>query len=393
MQRPTWARLAWFAGATLMQMLTSWYTAVLEALLVMLWFAWMLATSHRLQLARHGVQIAVASAIGAAVLVPLARPYVRANVPEPAANVAGLSADLRTYLAPPEDTWVGQQLKHRFSMNARWIWGEQTLFLGWIAVALAILGAIDIVTRSLQSSGEDCRDARIALFFVALAMLGVWLSLGPAGGRVSPFALMSAVPGVSLFRAPARFALLVMIAVAVLAAVGLARSLEQMEAGGLRRLVPPVVAAIAVLMLLEWRVVTSVMRAEPLPVPAIYESLNRLPPGPVMSLPDYSAGPEWYFSADYLLFATTHWRPIVNGYGRSVPPAQPAIIAKLSSFPSPDAAALARTLGVRYFIVHTERLRSATAAEAAQRSPDFMLRAAIGPDYLFEVRTADTARR
>jgi hypothetical protein len=393
MQRPTWPRLTWLVAATLMQMLTSWYTAVLEALLVASWFAWMLVTSHRLRLPQHGVQIVVASAIGAVVLVPLARPYVRAHAPEPAASAAGLSADLRTYLAPPEDTWLGQQLEHRFGMDARWIWGEQTLFLGWIAVALAVLGAIDTGTRSLHSSGEDRRDARVVLFFVALAILGVWLSLGPAGGPYSPFGLMNAIPGVALFRAPARFALLVMLAVAVLAAAGLARSLEEMEADGSRRFVSPIVAVIAVLMLVEWRVVTPIMRAEPLPVPAIYDSLTGLPPGAVMSLPDYSAGPEWFYSADYLLFATSHWRPIVNGYGRSVPAAQPAIIAKLSAFPSADAAALARTLGVRYFIVHTGRLHSTAAAEAAQRSPDFTLRAAIGPDYLFEVRTADTTRR
>lgn len=393
LQRPSWPRLTWLVAATLMQMLTSWYTAVLEALLVASWCAWMLLTSHRLRLRQHGVQIVVASAIGAAVLVPLARPYVHAHAPESAASAAGLSADLRTYLAPPEDTWLGQQLEHRFGMNARWIWGEQTLFLGWIAVALATLGAIDTLTRSLQAAGEDRRDARIVLFFVALAIGGVWLSLGPAGGRFSPFALMNAVPGLALFRAPARFAMLVMLAVAVLAAVGLARSLEQMEAGGSRRLVSPFVAVIAVLMLVEWRVVTPIVRAEPLPVPAIYASLSGLPPGAVMSLPDYSAGPEWFYSADYLVFATTHWRPIVNGYGRSLPPGQPAIIAKLSAFPSPAAAALARTLGVRYFIVHTERLHSAAVAEAAQRSPDFTLRAAVGPDYLFEVRAADAARR
>ena len=111
-----------------------------------------------------------------------------------------------------------------------------------------------------------------------------------------------------------------------------------------------------------------------------------------MSLPDYSTGPEWYFAADYLLFATAHWRPIVNGYGRAAPPEHPALVQRLVTFPSPDSAALARRLGVRYFVVHTDRLRTREPVEAAQAGPDFVLRAAIGADYLFEVRLARAER-
>ena len=81
-----------------------------------------------------------------------------------------------------------------------------------------------------------------------------------------------------------------------------------------------IVSVVSVLMLIEWRVVTPVVRAQILPVPAIYAALDGLPEGAVISLPDYSTGPEWYLAADYLLFSTAHWRPIVNGFGRAAPP-------------------------------------------------------------------------
>jgi hypothetical protein len=326
-------------------------------------------------------------------LLPLATPYVRALVPEPAAFAPRLSADAASYLSPPEDTWLGQTLEHRFGLDARWIWGEQTVFLGWIATVLAIVGAAATVS-GLVRERSDARSAHVlAFFFVAIIIAGVWLSLGPTAGRWSPFTLLSALPGVSLFRAPARFALLVILGVAVLGAIGLRQMLSGFEAEGATRRANVFVAVVAALMLAEWRVVTPIVRAEVLPVPAIYNTLRDLPEGAVMSLPDYSTGPEWYFSADYLLFSTQHWRPIVNGYGRAAPPEHAALVARLVTFPSPDSAAMARRIGVRYFVVHTDRLRTRDPVEAAQRSPDFILRSAIGADYLFEVTPEDSARR
>ena len=122
-------------------------------------------------------------------------------------------------------------------------------------------------------------------------------------------------------------------------------------------------------MLAEWRVVTPVVRAQVLPVPAIYSALRDLPEGAVMSLPDYSTGPEWYFGADYLLFSTAHWRPIVNGFGRAAPPEHAPLVQRLSTFPSPDSAALARRIGVRYFVVHTDQIANARAGRGGAAQP------------------------
>jgi hypothetical protein len=42
--------------------------------------------------------------------------------------------------------------------------------------------------------------------------------------------------------------------------------------------------------------------------------------------------------------------------------------------------------------VHTDRLRTRETADAAQRGHDFILRASIGADYLFEVSPDESAR-
>ena len=181
--------------------------------------------------------------------------------------------------------------------------------------------------------------------------------------------------------------------VSVLAAIGLKAIIDPVNARVSPRRALAIVAIVSVLMLIEWRVVTPVVRAQTLPVPAIYAALDGLPEGAVISLPDYSTGPEWYLAADYLLFSTAHWRPIVNGFGRAAPPEHAAIVQRLSAFPSPDSAALARRLGVRDVVVHSDRLRTRETAEAAQRRYDFILRATIGADELFEVSPDESAGR
>ena len=104
-----------------------------------------------------------------------------------------------------------------------------------------------------------------------------------------------------------------------------------------------------------------------------------------MSLPDYRLRAEWFNRADYLLYATSHWRPIVNGYGRSEPPEYFSIVEQLSTFPSQDAAELARALGVRYFVIHTQKLGTRDPIDAALRGRDFRQVGIAGTDYLFEV--------
>lgn len=184
-----------------------------------------------------------------------------------------------------------------------------------------------------------------------------------------------------LFRVPARFALLLMLAVAVLAGIGMWDLLRRLgpQAWWATMLVPP-------LLLSESFVIGFPGSGpQPLPIPAVYRYLGKLPPGAVVSLPDFLLTPEWYREADYLYFSTAHWQPIVNGYTRATPAGFADRMRRIETFPSAESAVFLRSLQVSYVIVHAGADK--TVVTRARQSDDFSLLWHVGDDYLFKVNT------
>jgi hypothetical protein len=312
--------------------------------------------------------------LGAVLLTPFVDRYGELSGGNPTEASLG-SADLAAYLVPPENTWLGQALRDRGSTAPRWIWGERTLYVGYVTLALAGVGMVCALRERVTAFG-------LVRFSVALALVSFALSLGPAGPQNwgwTPFGVFARLPGMTLFRVPARFALLLMLAVAVLAGVG-AWDLRR-RLGKRARLATIFVVAI---LLSEYFVVDFPGgRPSPLPIPAVYRYLATLPPGAVVSLPDYLQTAEWYREADYLYFSTAHWKPIVNGYGRATPAGFAKRIGQIETFPSPESADLLRSLDVSYVVVHAGADK--TAVTGARVSDDFTLLLRAGDEYLFQV--------
>jgi hypothetical protein len=107
----------------------------------------------------------------------------------------------------------------------------------------------------------------------------------------------------------------------------------------------------------------------------------------LVSLPDYHARPQWFFEPDYLLYSTSHWRSIANGYGRSSPPSHFTLLTELNTFPAPAAATAMRSAGIDVVVLHAARFETDTAAlvQQAKASPDFQLVEQIGSDYVFKI--------
>jgi hypothetical protein len=108
-------------------------------------------------------------------------------------------------------------------------------------------------------------------------------------------------------------------------------------------------------MLAEWFVV-GFPAGKPAPedVPPIYLTPEVQSARSLVSVPDYTDTPEWFRGADYLYYSMAHWRPIVNGFGRTQPETHARLLAQVRAFPASAAGLGAQ--GVQYVVVHADRL-------------------------------------
>lgn len=384
---PRWWRLALWTCVFVLGALTSWYVAVMILMvnglagLVLVLFGIepggvTVLPAVRGLWPRRFIQLVCAGLVVAAVLFPFARHYVglRGAPGEALAN----SATVGSYLVPPENTVIGRWWVAHIDKQPGSIWGEQTLFAGWVALALAAVGFVALVRRR--------GVPRRAWVFPALVLAGFLVSLGPSpallgGSTLAPFAWLSGLPGFEGMRAPARFGIVMMLGVSGLAAIGgsaLTRAWLPRYPAALLVLVP--------LMVGEWFVIGfPAGKPAPLQVPAIYRTAEVQSARSLVSLPEYSGTPEWVQGGDYLYYSMSHWRPIVNGFGRTEPARYADLVAQVRDFP--NAAAALHALGLQYVVLHAERYpnHGRDILAAAMASAGCRLVRQVGSDYLFEL--------
>jgi hypothetical protein len=207
---------------------------------------------------------------------------------------------------------------------------------------------------------------RVVWPFVALAVAGFVLSLGPDGVRPLYAWLHEHVFGFQAIRAPARFAILVAFGCAALAAFGLASV-------AVRR--PRLAWTLVALMAIEYANAPLAYVAAPPTSTPVGQWLNNEPgPGAVIYLPlglDAENTP-------FMVESLEHLRPIVNGYSGQRPAFFAGLVDTLRQFPSADALWTLRDFNVR-FVVAPERLRS-------QRDPTPLVeRARFGTRTIYEL--------
>jgi len=384
--RPTWTRLFTVVAVVVLQSLASWYEAVLITVADVVFFLWLVAI-ERPPAARAWFRLALQGSVGALVALSLVWPFARHYFilhAETPAYASGASADLAGWLVPPENTFLGQWLLAHNVKGPRWIWGELTVYLGWITLGLATAGAV-VSVRSRD------RLERRSRFFIVLALVAGVLALGPSSSEAasggwgwSPFGLLARVPGPSLFRIPARYSQLLNLALASLAAVACAAAHRRVGSWG------RAVTVAAMLLLLAESYVVKFPGGSPQPfqVPPVYKHIATLPPGAVLSLPAYANTPLWFQEANYAYFSTAHWHPIVNGDSREWPAEFLDMMARIKSFPAPTAAASMRDAKIAYVVLHAREAGARDVLAPAKASADFRLLARFDDDYLFQVLPA-----
>ncbi len=219
--------------------------------------------------------------------------------------------------------------------------------------------------RTAARAWAERRDGVDVAFYVVLAALSLWASLGPGFGLY--LALYRLVPGFDLIRVPSRLTILTLLAMGVLAAAALERILRGTD--GFRR----VALGGGVIALVAVESAAFPLKAPPydVDVPAIDRRLAELPePGAVLELPAADSADATQFArfnSYYMLHSTAHWRPLVNGYSGLVPPRHEALFRLLPRFPDEPSLAAVESLGVRFVVVHPSMYPAGERAGLAAR--------------------------
>jgi len=354
-----------------LQLLSSIYYGVFLALMVAVLVV-LLAASRGAE-ARAAVLPLCAGALVAVIVASMySLPYIdsaRVVGTRAEAEAASYSAQIASYFAAPQQNWLWGWTSFSFQGD------ELHLFPGVIALFLAAIGV----------AGH--RRERLVWIYLALALLAIELSLGMNGTIYRwLYAHSSALQG---FRAPARFGILAVCALAVLAGFGFVYLKQRVTAS--RALFVTVLVAMG----LECGSAPLRLVEVPRSTPDVYKILQQAQATPdgsaVIELP-MEAG----FNSFYMFWSTRHWRPLINGYSGYIPRDYDETVKRMQTFPDAASIARLRALNVGHILVHEAYYapRERTALVLAMlRTPDLTpvgrYRDWIGTTQVFDLRPAN----
>jgi hypothetical protein len=86
-------------------------------------------------------------------------------------------------------------------------------------------------------------------------------------------------------------------------------------------------------------------------VPTVYDTLAREPHAVVVEAP-FPMPQQWFLNAPYMVNATRHWQPILNGYSGFRPVSYYRAYDAMRTFPSDESLLALLQLGVTHIVVH-----------------------------------------
>jgi hypothetical protein len=212
----------------------------------------------------------------------------------------------------------------------------EVLFPGFIAVLFGAAG----ILLALRTS----RERETALLYGTLGLLAFWSSFGPGAGL---YRILYYLPTFSFLRAPSRLGLVVTLCFVVFAAIAIRGLLSAAPA----RLRAALGTAIVLASIAD--VAVFPLRWDNAPaIPAAYETLRHRTRATIAEFPFYGERIAFPLHTQYMLFSTSHWLPMVNGYSDVIPLDFREAAPILDSFPSNEAFAMLARRRVRYIAVH-----------------------------------------
>jgi hypothetical protein len=320
------------AGAfAVLQMLSSVYYGIFLGIVLAIGTGLLLLGLRGPRAVRAAGALAAGGASAALLCAVYAQPYLATKSTvggRPGSEIIRYSARASDYLrATPDNLMYGEG-------PADVGLSERRLFPGLVPIVLALVALL------LRPPHRD------ALLYLVVLLVAFEMSLGFRG-----YSYRFLYEHLSIFgglRAPARFGIVVLMCLAVLAGYGYAALSDSLPAAGRRVLA----ALIPCALLLEYRVAPLPLVPYDNAAPPIYVLLAALPRGVVaefpMPTPRGLPGPD----AFYTYMSTFHWRPLVNGYSGFYPSSYLTRLNDVRRFPDARSIEVLRRAGVSYVIVH-----------------------------------------
>jgi hypothetical protein len=372
----------------LLQALACGYYALFTSLFVALFIGYHFLTERDLLRWELGRKLLISVFIILLCAGPFFYPYIRAKRLYAHSRSVGetieFSANLTSYICAPPINKIWGPITQQFNKV------EGQLHPGLTLIVLAAVG----VVLSLKRDRLAPSQRRMAGFALLTALSALVLSLGPriqVLGFSLPgpyFLVYKLVPGFDGVRVPARFALFFVFGAVLLAGYAIPAIMTRTRNPRLVALI------IGTLVLVEYfsvpiPVVMVPGKGEPLPV---YQWLGGQPGNlPTLELPIRG------LNVEYNYFSVFHGKDLVNGYSGYFPPWYRPLQTLLEVFPTGDALDFLEEIGVRFVIVHTDRLDPEANESISSASSRFKNRLrkiqSFGSDEVYEVILAQKITR
>lgn len=319
------------------------YYGIFAGLMVGYGVLFFAARRHLWRVPGFWTAVAIAAATAGAIVLPFVLPYLEmqrdSGFVRSLDDARRYSATWQSYLASPAH---GHRPLLILARQLGWSIGE-VLFPGILAMVLGVTG-MAMSWRRDRPEPTPGDDRETLMLYGTLGALAVWASFGPAATLYT--VLYRIVPLFTFLRAPSRFGLLLVFVLALFTSLALTRLLPL---AGRRAVLAA--CALAALAIAELNVVP--FPWEPaLAVSTNYTVLAAMPRGAVAEFPFYGERIAYPLHAQYMVFSTTHWMPLVNGYSDDIPPDFRETAFVLDSFPSNDTFAVLQKHRVRYIGIH-----------------------------------------
>jgi hypothetical protein len=361
-------------GLVALQAYCSLYYAAFLALFIGLWALLTVLYSGLLAGGSERRRIVSCVAIGAVAAVALTAPYGFIYYQARQDLGARDPAEIQRYSAQPTDYLQpnpGNRFYRRPPLQAH---EERSLLPGMTA---ALLAGVALVGR---------RD-RVALLYGVLLVLAFDLSLG-LNGLLYPI-VSSSIPLLNSLRAPSRFSSLFLVALSVLAAIGVAWIGRKLPSWG--RIAT--VSVVALACLVEYWSAPISVRVPILRPPTVHRWLSTIRGAIVVEMPVPEPGKLWAYEPNFQYLSIYHWNRLVNGYSGYPSHEYLRTLNRLDDFPTADGIARLKELGVQYVVLHERMYEGPEFVRIVNyliASPDFndplTMPDAVDPVYVFPLR-------